>query len=176
MSIRIPGQPQVGLHQRPEGGLQAEVRGEEGAARRLTSGVLASKLYGQLPVKFTPFTGNLQAITGNLLAITGNYWQSTGNCRQSRSNLWAITGNLRAITGNLRAIYRQSTGNDSLRSDDSLRSELVNRTPLASFPTFHCGLTIREPPGILGLQAPLGWYLAVPKRLSESRGIASWQK
>eukprot|EP00661_Eupelagonemidae_sp_cell13_P024473 gene24473-biopygen1374 len=62
-----------------------------------TSGVLASKLYGQLPVKVTPFTGNLRAIYGN---------------------------------------YGQSTGNDSLRSDDSLRSELVKKLHCQGFVHF----------------------------------------
>eukprot|EP00661_Eupelagonemidae_sp_cell13_P024613 gene24613-biopygen10448 len=81
----------------------------------------------------------LRAIYGQLRAIyeqsMGNYWQSMGNCGQS-------TGNLLAITGNLRAIY----GHESLRSDNSLRSESVKGTLLARFSAFHCGLTIREPP------------------------------
>eukprot|EP00661_Eupelagonemidae_sp_cell13_P020331 gene20331-biopygen2565 len=114
-----------------------------GGGSRETSGFLASKLHGQLPVKFTPFTGNLRAITCNLLA---NYGQSTGNCGQSTSNLWAIYGQLRAIYaiyGQLLAIYWQSTGNDSLLSDDSLRSELVKETVLASF--FYISLRSDDP-------------------------------
>eukprot|EP00661_Eupelagonemidae_sp_cell13_P013118 gene13118-biopygen16999 len=49
-----------------------------------TSGFPACKLYGQLPVKFMPSTGNLRAITGNLRAIYG----------QVRATLRAIYGQL----------------------------------------------------------------------------------
>eukprot|EP00661_Eupelagonemidae_sp_cell13_P002388 gene2388-biopygen460 len=64
-----------------------------------TSGFLASKLYGQLPVKFMPFTGNLRAIYGELLAnLRAIYWQSMGNHR---------------ITGNFTCNYGQSTGNST---------------------------------------------------------------
>eukprot|EP00661_Eupelagonemidae_sp_cell13_P015300 gene15300-biopygen9706 len=48
---------------------------------RATLRATLREIYGQLPVQFTPFTGNLLAITGNLRIITGNLRAITGNLR-----------------------------------------------------------------------------------------------
>eukprot|EP00661_Eupelagonemidae_sp_cell13_P017163 gene17163-biopygen2308 len=65
-----------------------------------TSGFPACKLYGQLPVKFMPSTGQSTGKYGQL------YGQSTGNHRITGNSM----GNLRAT---LRAIYGNSTDHRS---------------------------------------------------------------
>eukprot|EP00661_Eupelagonemidae_sp_cell13_P008030 gene8030-biopygen9128 len=124
-----------------------------------TSGFLASKLYGQLPVKFTPFTGNLRAITGNLRAITSHlgvfYRQLQAFCWQLRGWGWRTAcmpcrRNSGELTFNTMPCRRSSGGTHLQHYADGVPTLPCRRSfPDYNVPTLPCRRSLPElPPSI----------------------------